>query len=359
MPNKILLIGPFPDPISGVSLANNVVEKLLSESDKYKTDIINTSYPFFDEFIGDFSFRKLIFFLSLNLKSFKIFRAQIIYMTPGQTFFGVAKYSLFILLSKLLNKTTIIHVHGNHLGSCYDNLKGIKKKIFYLLISSFSKGIVLSKSLRNNLTPFINHKLIFELPNFAEDYLIENKNPLQSENLKIIFLSNLMYEKGITFFLESLRLLEEKGIYYEAKIAGNIDVNLKQKIERTIKKLDNAAYLGVVKGQAKKDLLQWSNTFVLPTFYKMEGQPISILEALATKNIIITTEHAGIKDVIKNKKNGFFVQKKNAQSITNKLIYLSENLNKVDEISEENLLYFKNNFTLGIFKKKILKIFDE
>ena len=58
--------------------------------------------------------------------------------------------------------------------------------------------------------------------------------------------------------------------------------------------LEHTDYIGIVNGKAKKNLLEWGNVFVLPTFYKMEGQPISILEAMATKNLVVTTNHAGI-----------------------------------------------------------------
>ena len=53
---------------------------------------------------------------------------------------------------------------------------------------------------------------------------------------------------------------------------------------------------------------------MLPTYYKMEGQPISILEAMATGNVILTTRHAGIPDVVTDGKHGRFFEKKNAKS---------------------------------------------
>jgi len=360
MNKRILLIGPFPDPISGVSLANKIVADLLNKSNQFSTIILNTSYPYFDEHVGSFSFKKMFFFFKLNIKSFKIFKADIIYMTPGQTFFGITKYTIFILLTRLLKKESIIHVHGNHLGNCYKGLHGIKKRFFYRLINSFSKGIVLSKSLRKNLTPFLQEDKIYELPNFAENYLTSDKNEKSiNNNLRIVFLSNLMYEKGVTILLDALKKIEENNIFYEAKIAGNIDESLREIIEKKLNALQNTKFIGVVRGVEKKELLNWSNTFILPTFYKMEGQPISILEAMATKNVVITTNHAGIPDVITHKKNGFFVKKKDTGSLVETLINLSENLNEIEKISKDNFEYFKDNFTMDIFKNKLLNIFNE
>lgn len=356
--NKVLIIGPFPKPISGVSLANKVVKEALDFQKNIQTDAINTSYPFFEDAVGSFSIRKILFFLKVNFKFFKIFKNNTIYITPGQTFFGVAKYTLFIILSWLLKKELIIHVHGNFLGFQYKQLKGLKKRIFYFLISRFTKGIILSESLKPNLTPFIHKDKIFVLFNFAEDYLYENIKEANTKTLRIVYLSNLMEEKGIFYLLKSLRELENKKINYTAKIAGNIDPIIKEKIEKKINALKNTTYVGVVFGNEKKDLLEWSNIFVLPTFYKMEGQPISIIEAMATNNVVITTRHAGISDIIKNNRNGIFVEKQNSESITKAILYLDKNKSKIFEISKRNKMYFANNFTIREFNKKIIKIID-
>ena len=142
MKNKtsILLVGPFPDPISGVSIANKVVKELLSADSDFLVETINTSYPSFDEQIGKFSIKKFLFYLSLNLSFFKIFKNNIVYITPGQTFFGVLKYSLFISITSLLKKELIIHVHGNYLGKEYQSLKGFKSCLLYTSPSPRDRG---------------------------------------------------------------------------------------------------------------------------------------------------------------------------------------------------------------------------
>ena len=308
---SILLIGPFPGPLSGVSIANQVVSEVLSDDSQFEVDLINTSYSRFDEEIGKFSFKKTFFYLALYLNIFKIFKHKIIYITPGQTFYGILKYGFFIILGSVFRKELIIHVHGNHLGEEYKSLNGIKKNIFYCLVSRFSKGIVLSNSLKDNLTPFIDESKIFCLPNFAQDYLYKEEKILVDDELRIFYLSNLMKEKGIICLLKALKNLEGSNIKYKAKIAGNIDEKFSNEILKLINELEHADYLGVVYGEAKKNLLAWGNVFVLPTFYKMEGQPISILEAMATKNVVVTTNHAGVPDIFKDKVNGFLVQKNN------------------------------------------------
>ena len=211
---SILLIGPFPDPVSGVSLANQVVKDILSEDSNFKVDLINTSYSKFDEQLGVFTIKKFFFYLLQSFNLIKIFNNRIIYITPGQTFYGILKYGFFIILGSVFRKELIIHVHGNHLGEEYKSLNGVKKNIFYCLVSRFSKGIVLSNSLKDNLTPFIDESKIFCLPNFAQDYLYKEEKILVDDELRIFYLSNLMKEKGIICLLKALKNLEGSNIKY-------------------------------------------------------------------------------------------------------------------------------------------------
>ena len=353
---KVLIIGPFPNPISGVSIANKVVEEILNADLNFIVEKINTSYPIFDEQIGEFSIQKFLFYLRINSSFFKVLKNNIIYITPGQTFFGVLKYALFIVAASALRKELIIHVHGNYLGKEYQSLKGFKRVLFYFLVSRFTKGIVLSNSLKQNLTPFLKDKNIFSLPNFAQDYLYKEDKKFVKDELRIFYLSNLMKEKGIFCLLNALKNLEKNNIIYKAKIAGNIDQNYSKEILKLFTELKNAEYIGIVNGDDKKSLLEWGNIFVLPTFYKMEGQPISILEAMATTNLVVTTNHAGISDVFQDKINGYFVEKNNENSIQKILSYLAANKSELKKIAEYNKTFFLNNFTVDIFKKNLLEI---
>jgi len=358
---RILLIGPLPNPTTGVSLANQIVVDNLQCRSDLSTRFINTSYYKFDENLGAFSLSKFFFNLKLALYSYKIVNSDIVYITPGQTFFGVLKYAVFILFASLLNKQLIIHIHGNYLGKEYQNLKGIKKYIFKGLLNKTSKGIVLSESLTENMSPFIKDEHIHVLYNFVENHLfVDHKDiniKLKNPTPQIIFLSNLMEEKGIFELLEALKILESEGFAYKAKIAGNIDAKHVRKLEQLFKSLKHVEYVGVVSGNKKKALLLWGNIFILPTYYEMEGQPIAILEAMATANVVLTTNHAGIPDIFKEAVNGFYVDKKSPYDIASKIKMTTLNTTLTDKMRVENYLRAKRNYRVDNFIENLMNIF--
>jgi glycosyltransferase involved in cell wall biosynthesis len=352
---RVLLIGPFPPPITGNSLVNKLVtEHLPRLYSDIEIDKIDNGFPVLKEDIGHFSISKVFFYLKRYLMISKIINADKIYIAIGITFFGVLKYTPFIFLSRFLGKEVIVHVHSNHLWKQYELLEGIKKRIFHYVLSKSNKGIVLSDSLKRNLNPFLDDKQIYVLENFAEDFLFESSKQKNTEELRIIFLSNLMLEKGIVDLLEALLILQDQGINFKAKIGGGIDSNMEKTMFAYFERLsENLEYLGVVYGDQKKELLEWGNIFVFPTYYRMEGQPICIFEAMATGNIILTTEHAGIPDVFKEEVNGFYIEKKSPNSIAAKLKIMSNNMTEYKLISERNIKEASEKYRVEKFISKL------
>ena len=358
---KILMIGPFSPPITGNSLANDTLFKGFKNKN-IQADKINFAFPTLKENLGKITLSKLAHYILVYRYLFKIFYSDKIYMTIGQTFFGVVKYAPFIYVSKALKKEMIVHVHGNYLKKEYNNLRGIKKYIFQKIIAHFEKGIVLSDKLKPNLTLFIKSKNIFSVYNFVEKNILEKIKPKDinqknTKELNIVFLSNLMEEKGIIDLLKALNILKERGVNFKAKIAGAMDYSFENKIVYFFEKLkNNVEYLGVVTGNDKLNLLLNSNIFILPTYYSMEGQPISILEAMATGNIILTTNHAGISDIFKDKKNGFYIEKQNPEDIANKLEHISKNWETLTSIMKDNYIEASKKYTTDKFINKIINI---
>ncbi len=357
---RLLLIGPFPPPIHGNSLANQILYDGLSKMELYDVGIVDTA-SVSDKIASDqgqnFSFRKALKFIKKYLKVSRIWKTEIVYITTGHTFYGVIKYAPFIIFSRFLKKRIIFHLHGNNLGREYSQLPIAKKKILKYLHSGADKYIVLSESLKTNYRYFTNDKNIFIANNCFQNSIIVKGIRKNTNYLSLLYMSNIMEEKGIFDFLDALEILESLNIKYTCTIAGSCDEKISDNFFRKVKNLGSSVqYVGVVSGEAKKRLFQESNVFVLPTYYQMEGQPISILEAMATKNIIVTTRHSGIPEIV-NEKNGFFVQERSPESIAECLKYISENMSSLShEMGGFNEYYAEKNFSESAFLQRMSEI---
>ena len=91
------------------------------------------------------------------------------------------------------------------------------------------------------------------------------------------------------------------------------------------------------------------DVFMLPTRYPNEGQPISILEAMGNGMTIITTNHAGIPDIVEDGVNGFVIDKKEIdidKCYQMLLKETQENMSNIIKTNRENvcLLYSQKRY---------------
>lgn len=357
---RVLLIGPIPPPITGNSLANQIIiENITKHSDQYSIDSINTSYHSLEN-LGKFSIRKVLFYTKMYRYILKILNADIVYLTPGLTFFGIVKNAPFIYLARILGKEIIVHIHSNHLHREYKQSSYWKRIIIKSILSRANKGIVLSNSLKHNLTPFINEKNIYELFNFVEDELFTKQPELHLDYLRILYISNLIPEKGIFDLLDALLILKKQNIKFTAQIAGAIDKAHKSKIQEKLDALaDNVTYLGIIKGEQKREAFLSGNVFILPTYHYIEGQPIAILEAMATANVVLTTNHAGIPDIFEDGINGYYVQKKSPTDIAEKFIKISNKLDDHKNIMKHNQNVAEEKYRVKHFITNFIRILEK
>ncbi|OHD28086.1 MAG: hypothetical protein A2086_00785 [Spirochaetes bacterium GWD1_27_9] len=360
MKKKLLFIVPLPPPITGQSLASAVL--LSNLENDFDVFTVNYSRENAIKKAGfDFNFiKKIIKLGNVIKKQAKI--ANIIYFTISQSLLGNLKDLFFLFkIGKYGRKKTIIHLHGGFFDKYIKKTNFIVKFLNKLLFKDIKFGIVLGKSLISCLTCILPQEKIKIVPNFYSDEILISQSRLISKwnnpkKINLLFLSNLMEEKGYNELIDGfLELNENERNKFDLFIAGDFeDSEKKHNFYRKINDFDNIYYLGVVKGEDKINLLQKSHCFFLPTYYHIEGQPISILEAYSAGLVVFTTNHNGIPDIFTDNINGFFVEKKSKESITASLLNLLQNFEKYKDIAFFNK-EFSSNFTKDQF---ILNIKD-
>jgi glycosyltransferase involved in cell wall biosynthesis len=358
---RVLIIGPLPPPVHGNSFANEIVRQSMSKG-KNSIDVINTAASDISSTQGSvFSFRKALSFFRHYLSVHKFLRADVVYMTPGLTIFGLLKYSPFALISRALDKPYVLHIHGGHFGETLRGRRGLVGWLGRKTVQGAAAGIVLSKSLRRVIYGLIPDSSTFEINNFVDDELLQvDPHRKDLDRLRILYLSNLMREKGILDLLEACSILAKRQVPFKLEIAGACEQTVKQEINTRLAELgSNAQYLGPVHGAEKIAALQRANVFVLPTYYPIEGQPIALLEAMASGQIVVTTDHGGIADVVSSR-NGFFVPPRDPAALADVLSMIGSDLPKMsNSIGAGNAQYARQTFTRDRFSIEISRVLEQ
>lgn len=329
---KICFIAQFPPPIHGLSKA---VETLYNSE-------LNQEFEF--ERINITDNKKILKNLNLIRKS----KADLFYFTISQTKKGNIRDLIIFKLLSLQKQKCLIHLHGGYYRKLVDNdMPSWQKKMNYKAIKKLDGAVVLSGALKPIFQGLIDDDKIFVVSNCVDDEFLMSDIEFEEkivvlehkEILHVLYLSNFIKTKGYPEMLEMAKLEKERvatggGRRLHFDFAGKFfEESEREFFESYIKKnyiQDFITYHGIVGGQQKKDLLKQCDIFTLLTRYPNEGQPISILEAMGNGMAIITTDHAGIPDLVTNQVNGFSFDKTKLDS--------REIYQKISNISNDDLV---------------------
>lgn len=355
---KIIYIAPLSS-IGGHSLISKILLDKLSK--KYEISPVDLALS--SNHYGNFSIKRIIqVFAILSKIIFLKKNAQIIYLTISQSFFGNLKDILiFILLFNKLDKV-IIHLHGGSIGiNLFDRKKYLKKINFFFYAKL--KKIIISGRSHYKIFPKSLHKKIKIINNFAPSFIFNNYKNIENkfnnyQKIRILFLSNMLPEKGYMELFNAFKLLNKKyknnailefaGKFYSPKC--------KKEFIELVRNEDNIFYYGQVSDKKKKNLLKNAHIFCLPTRF-LEGQPISIIEAYASGCFVITTNKPGIMDIFENGKNGLIINKLNSSIIKQTLETVLENLTLCKKLAFSNRKFAGKYFKEDQYIRNIEKTF--
>ena len=349
---KICFIAQFPPPIHGLSKAVETI---------YNSELNSELNP-----IGEFEFEKIDITnnkkILRNLLKISKSKADLFYFTISQTKGGNLRDLVIFKLLELQHKKCLIHLHGGYYRQLVEcDMAGWQRKANYEAIKKIAGAIVLSKSLKKNFEGMIEDEKIYVVENCVDDqYLLTDQEIkeklIELENKKVLhvlWLSNFIRSKGYPLVLEMAKAEKkrveaggEKRFHFD--FAGKFFADTEKKyFENYVKnnKLEEyVTYHGIVGGNEKRKLLKECYVFALPTRYPNEGQPISILEAMGNGMFIITTDHAGIPDIVKNGVNGIVMDNNyTVKSVYDK--FINNDKAKMKEISIVNRNRCKENYS--------------
>lgn len=180
----------------------------------------------------------------------------------------------------------------------------------------------------------------------------------------------LNFEKDTFYLLSIGRLvkiknIETKGISYALQAMNNLagcklvvlgDGPLKKVFEEYAdenKLKSKICLLGKVSKQEVMDYMRASDCLVFPSL--TEGLSMVLLEAMTNKLPVVTTKVGGSVDIITNEHNGIFIEKKSAESITQAVNKLKNDLLLREKISKNAI-----NTCITLFnEKRIIADFEE
>lgn len=384
MKNKIIAVGPTTQNNTAVNGQSMMFQLLVDEVHhrNIKTIIVDIGVSAFsnkNRVSGKFSILKALDYIIILTKLLFILlfnQKQTVYVTTAQSKVGFIRDYFIILFARFFNSKIIAHQFGANYSGFYNSQTPFLQKKIKQTLSKVDKLVVEGDYTKAQFSFLPNYEsIVYSLPNGLPEKIesskIEAKTLDVTQPIKMFYLSNLIESKGFWDVLEAVNLLvNEEKINVEVVFAGKfldaVDDQIFPNAEEAKKAFfsyieeknlqKKVLYFEGLYAKAKAEEFKKSHFFLLPSYYINEGQPVSVLEALAYGCVPIVTEYRLIPSMV-NKQNGFFVNPKSPIEIVTIIKNLSKNPDLYATYSQSAIDYYLNNFTADKYTEKLIHLF--
>jgi len=360
---NILLVYYEPFPSGQTTHVLSIVESL--NMDNYQPVVV---FPFYFSNVQDklnslgvknypLKIKKYIWSLKSILKFIEIVKTEqidLIHVHSQEASFLVRLISKFILRKKVIYTPQTIDIRKKSIYFLYKwievQFSGLTEKI--ISVSSYDHDRLIKWGVPSEKIEIIHNGL--DINKIAKQNFLTNESVKnQPIVLQIGRLSEqkspqnfiygaeivLKFEKNVSFWMigdgplynELTSMIERKGLQGFIKVFGNRD--------------DVYNYI------SKADIVTLTS--------KWEGMPYSLIEAMAFKKPIVSTNVNGCRELIYDGINGFLVNYNDLESWANKVRYLLQNPDLAKKFGEEGFRLVNEKFSIKKMIFDLEKVYDE
>ena len=291
----------------------------------------------------------LIRFYRANMKALKLCKKTDLIHVHILTRLGIIAW-----IQKLLHKTPYIitehwsrYLPGNDFG-------GFLRKMFTKIVVRNAETVTtvtenLAIAMKNHGLKNDNYVVLPNVVNLDMFHISDRDN----NPCKIIHISCFEDKsKNISGLLESLKMIEEKGIDFQCTLIGEgMDLELMKEKAKNLQLINKVSFTGLMEGQKLADELSSGDFLVLSSNY--ENMPVVILEALASGLPVVSTNVGGIKEMIDESK-GILVEPRNKEALADAMIKMIETHKNYDANYLRNSVIEKYGYeSVGRFLSKL------
>ena len=218
---------------------------------------------------------------------------------------------IFMKAAGIFHKKILIHSHGGDFqGFYYERCSEKKRQRVKEALNRAELFLVLSQEWKEFFSDIVAPEKIHVLHNAIP---IPEKEKADYSSHRAVFLGRLCKEKGVGELLEAVPLIQKAVPDFSLELCGfweNGNEALKEKAEALSDAVRCPGWISVAE---REKLFEECSIFVLPTWF--EGQPISLLEAMAAGMCVAASRVGGIPPVIGDESCGLMFEPKDPEAI--------------------------------------------
>lgn len=288
------------------------------------------------------------------MRSFEKHKIDVVYAEYGPT--GVC----VLEACRKMNLPLIVNFHGFD-ASEKETLK-IHEESYKEMFSYAARIISVSKFMSQRLLEMGCPAEKLEYITYGPDDIFFHVRPTYEEK-SFMAVGRFVDKKAPYYTICAFKKVVEKHPDAKLYMAGKgVLLNSCMNLVRFFKLEKNVIFLGVLDKEQIVSYYAKIRGFVQHSVTAMtgdmEGTPVAILEASASALPVISTYHAGIPDVIINRKTGLLVNEHDVEGMANNMIYLLDNPEEAKTLGQAGRQNIKENYRMDIHMKKINSVIN-
>lgn len=362
---KILFILHYPPPVHGAAMVGKFIKESSLLNKTFDATYINLSTSKDLKSGGRWGLGKTVTFYNLVKQVVTTLLKNdydLCYMTMNSHGPGFYKDVVIATILKLFRKKIVYHFHNKGV-SLYQHQ--ILDHLLYRFVFKNTKSIILSRFLYPDIKRYVEEKNTFICPNGIprqyDTLPIHFSTGNASTKFQILFLSNMMKDKGVWILIEACKILLEDGLTnFECHFVGDwYDIqpsNFSERVNELGLK-DHIFAHGKKYNTDKNTFFLKADVFVLPTLN--EAFPLVNLEAMQFGLPVIATIEGGIPDVIVDGETGYLIKRNDPNDLASKLKVLHDHPNNRKQMGYKGRERFLSLFTVDIFEQNLTRILNK
>lgn len=287
---------------------------------------------------------------------------DIVHVNPSLDPKSFLRDGLFLLLSRMFKKRTVVFFHGWH-KSFEQRLEQKGLWLFRYLYGKTDAFIVLSEEFKRTLESWGCTQSIYLEVTVTDDQALRGfdvqrglSERMNSRTWRILFLSRVEVSKGIYETIQAFSILQGKYPKMELVVAG--DGNELDRVKAYVRNhaVPNITFTGYVTGEEKKKVLETAHILCFPTYG--EGLPNVVIEAMAFGLPVVTRPVGGLADLFEDGGHGFVTNSKKAGVFAHLMETLFLDGDLYREISLHNYSYAQSNFRASDAALRLERIYE-
>lgn len=196
-----------------------------------------------------------------------------------------------------------------------------------------------------------------------DTYNLASTDNYPSDKFEVISIGSLQDYKGQEYLIKACAILRDNAISLRCRIIGGGEEQ--QTLENLIAEYaleDVVTLLGPQPQEVVADLLPTAQCYVQPSIItpsgKMEGIPVSLMEALACGLPVIATAISGIPELVRPDETGYLVPPGDAVALASAMTTVRENANKASKLALAGRTLVHEAFNLHQNAKQLSALFE-